>query len=577
MTHRQLPILAAIVVVLSVSGLASAQENKSDPDKPKTANDIRRDKAFDLLESLADQMSLLQSTENRARLGSNIAGSLWDHDEKRARTLLVSVEDDIRTGLRTAEGSDPPDGRTRLVFLNLRADTVKRIVKRDPDLAFAFFKATEPPPAELRRSGFAEMEQALEIQLAREIAEDSPEIALALGRKSLARGLSDNLVMLLSKLKKKHPDQARLLFREIVFKLRDVDFTRDWRAFYLAQNLARSFTPPAADDSTYRELIELFIASAQAHRCGDKMEGNDWAGFCSQIGSLLPLMEKIDPVRSGRLKQWASEDSEPQYSSEVWNELSELSQTGTVDEILALVSKYPQNEREVYWQAVTRALTTRDFDRARQIAADYRGDAEVRRAILEQVERAQKSIEQNEKKLAEAQTSLDTLPRSQQIALLLFFADRIGAGDPKAALKLLDQASGIVEAIKPGKEQMETQLTLAAKYCLEKSDRGLVIMESLLPRLNELVAAAAKLDRYENNYLREGEWNMSGEGGVGSLLNGLAQNAGFFAWCDFDRAVIIAGQFDRTELRMMAQLKLAQSILAGPPKPLPIASLPAIY
>jgi hypothetical protein len=34
----------------------------------------------------------------------------------------------------------------------------------------------------------------------------------------------------------------------------------------------------------------------------------------------------------------------------------------------------------------------------------------------------------------------------------------------------------------------------------------------------------------------------------------------------FDRAVSLAAQFERTEIRMMAQLKLAQGILAGPPK-----------
>ena len=59
---------------------------------------------------------------------------------------------------------------------------------------------------------------------------------------------------------------------------------------------------------------------------------------------------------------------------------------------------------------------------------------------------------------------------------------------------------------------------------------------------------------------------MSGEGGLGNLLTVLAKNAGYFAWCDFDRAVNLANQFDRPEIRLMAQLKLAQGILAGPPK-----------
>ena len=89
-------------------------------------------------------------------------------------------------------------------------------------------------------------------------------------------------------------------------------------------------------------------------------------------------------------------------------------------------------------------------------------------------------------------------------------------------------------------------------------------MESLMPKLNDLVGAATKLDEYDTHYLRDGEWNMSAGGSVGNLLTFLAQNAGYFAWCDFDRAVTLSGQFERSEIRMMAQLKLAQAILGGP-------------
>jgi hypothetical protein len=70
---------------------------------------------------------------------------------------------------------------------------------------------------------------------------------------------------------------------------------------------------------------------------------------------------------------------------------------------------------------------------------------------------------------------------------------------------------------------------------------------------------------------------MSSEGNVGKLLTGMAQNAGYFAWCDFDRAVSAAAQFERPELRLMAQLKLAQSILAGPPKRITPIDVPFRY
>lgn len=91
-------------------------------------------------------------------------------------------------------------------------------------------------------------------------------------------------------------------------------------------------------------------------------------------------------------------------------------------------------------------------------------------------------------------------------------------------------------------------------------------MESQLPKLNELIEAAVKLDGFDTQYVRDGEWNMSANGNLGEVLTDLSQNAAYFAWCDFDRAVNMAAQFERAEIRMMAQLKLAQSILSGPPK-----------
>lgn len=91
-------------------------------------------------------------------------------------------------------------------------------------------------------------------------------------------------------------------------------------------------------------------------------------------------------------------------------------------------------------------------------------------------------------------------------------------------------------------------------------------MESVVPKLNELVDISIKLDGYDTNYLRDGEWNMSAGGATGEILTRLSNQAGRFAWCDFDRAVNLASQFERPEIRLMAHLKLAQSILEGPPK-----------
>src|ERR1044072_9222537 len=121
-------ILIAIVLLL-LFPIANAQETTANT---KTVDTARREKAVELLESLATQVTSLQSAENRARIGANIAESLWQHNEKRARALFISIEDDINLGFQNRDLKDQEDGLAVRVFLKLRGDTVQRIAKYDP-------------------------------------------------------------------------------------------------------------------------------------------------------------------------------------------------------------------------------------------------------------------------------------------------------------------------------------------------------------------------------------------------------------------------------------------------------------
>src|SRR3569832_1213027 len=131
----------------------------------------------------------------------------------------------------------------------------------------------------------------------------------------------------------------------------------------------------------------------------------------------------------------------------------------------------------------------------------------------------------------------------QRAQLLIGLAGNLGPKNKAAALKLLDEAVVLVEGIKQPGERIRTRLYLASLYCLQGSDRGLDIVQSQIPKLNELIDAAVKLDGLDTNYLRDGEWNMSATGEIGSLLTTMSQNAGSFAWRDFDRAEILVGLF----------------------------------
>src|SRR5262245_3710826 len=108
----------------------------------KESDPALREKAYKQLDSLADQIGSLQSGENRARLGSNIAISLWPHNETRAREMFATVTNEIKAGL--AANDDPDRYLAKPNFIKLREETAMRIGMFDPEWALRFLEATNP-------------------------------------------------------------------------------------------------------------------------------------------------------------------------------------------------------------------------------------------------------------------------------------------------------------------------------------------------------------------------------------------------------------------------------------------------
>ena len=560
-SHRSLPALIFVVILLSAfAGRAQPQQEKTTPEKEENA--ALREKAFKLLESVASQLGTLQSAENRARMGSNLVESFWKHDEERARSLLRSVQEEIRSELQRRER---PNHDTMLeVFLKLRLDTVERVAKHDPEAALEFLKVTEPVFEEGRRPyNFVENERGVEMRLAKQIAVDNPDVALQLARRVLNRYLSADLLLFLRKLNRKHPEKGQILYKEMVAKVRESDFD-DWQTRNFAQTFVRAFTPPEADESIYKELVSFFVTKALDNGCGKKRE-DDEANFCTWLLSGIRDLSKYDS-RAASLKQWTSEEAESERSFIGYEELQELMEENAVDQLQEIASKHPEMRMTIYTRLIDREVVAGNYDQARKLIGQWNDMPELQQQLLAYVDHRQKQSNLDEKSLHDIQMKLTQIKEPHgQVKFLMSMVVQLDV-NRKDALKLLNQANDIAENMKPGKEQTESRLALAILYCYQKNERGFAMMESLVPKLNELVDVAVKLDGYDTDYLRDGEWNMSANGSVGAILTQLSQRAGDFAWYDFDRAVALASQFERPEIRMMAHLKLAQSILAGPPK-----------
>lgn len=558
MFHRSFLIsITASILLFSVSIRAQAPAPNKGLDERAAA--ATRKKAIDLLELVAGQVETLRSAENRARIRSNVAVLLWDHDEKRSRRLFALVEEDIKAGLRDTDSKDPHNHTLR-VFLQLRRDTLERIGKHDPVLALEFLRATRPT-LDSDQYQLLESEKHLELRLASQIAAKNPQLALKLGRDSLAKGFFADLLSVLFRLQK-DKEAWRSFYQAIVTKLKSANLEQAAGASEIAVNLARWFQPPEADEQIYRDLIDILLASAVAKGCA--VGANEHGlGFCFQIGSLFPILEKYDALRAAPFRRWAGRaqgfGSQPP-------QVRDVIESGTIEEILALAPKYPELQAQIYWSAMAKAEAFGDVAMARKIASDSPEEGQ-REYMLRRIERSQMVKSMTAEELAAIQQELSRMDTDHdRVQALIYIAGQIAAKDRKTALGFLSQAGEIIDSTMSGKNRLERQIMLALQYSELKNERGFAIIESLMPKLNELVSAAAVLNGFENNYLRDGEWNMTGEGAVGALLTTLAWNAGNFARLDFDRSVTLANQLERAELRLMAQQKIAQSVLSNQPK-----------
>lgn len=553
--------LSVVVALLLFASSTRSQETPAL--RPVEEAAALRKKAITLLESVASQTDSLRSAENRARIGSNAAALLWTHDERRARAIFAAVGEDIKTGFNETSPNEEIQSRNYLVFDKLRSDTIERIAPHDPELALEFLLVTkfQPDTRSLRYVG-PDRERILEVRLAGLIAAKNPQLALKLARQSLANGFSPDLLSLLVRLDLRDKESARSLHREIFDKLKNTNLGRTSNAIDLAVGLATEFQPPEVEVVVYRDLLGIVLRAALADGCGDT---NNYAPICYATASLLPKLEEYFGSQAAPLRRFRSYEHYQPAPARV----SFVLQNGTIEEMLALVPKYPELQDGIYWAAMEKARASGDMTKARAVAASH-PDEQKRGNLLQELSRSQRSEPFNAAELTQIQREISGLPNQQKVQSLMYRATQISLSDRRVALALLNQASDIIDTMRPLKTQLAAQVRLALLYCSLKSDRGLAIMEGLLPRLNELVSAAALLDEVENNYLRDGEWNMTAEGVIGSLLTLLAQNAGTFAAFDFDRSLTLARQFARPELRLMAELKLAQGVLGNQSKPLPL-------
>ena len=568
MTHRSCLIVLACSFLL-FPFVIQAQETTAAEKSEENPGQSKENKAFGLIGSVAAGAAMLRVPENRIRVTATVADLLWSQDEKRARALFENVTSEMSAIVSGIDCSDPQVQNSFQSFGELRFELIERMARRDPDLALKFLRFTREPASGggvPRAYGVSDNEISLEIRLANLVVEKDPERALRIARASLSRGVSYELSGLLSQLQQKDQESARTFYKEIVDKLNDESLVANQQVANFAANLLSSFRPPQVDEQTFSELIKAVSSAAVSLRPGEGQSGaNFHQNLANQLRNMMTDVEKYAPANAIKLRALMEgiEHTQSPYEK-LQRELQTIAQQGTVDDMLALADKHPLEMRDqIYQQATWTALSKGDANRARQIAAELISDPGQRRNMLDQIERNLMWNAINEGRVAEARQTLSKIRTPEERAqFLIQLARNVAAkDDKKTARNLLDEAETILNVAASGSSRMQNQIELADAYSSLDVGRSFAIIGPLVARLNELIAAAVVLDGFDNRYLKDGEWVKSA-GSVGNLVNSFGDKLASLAQLDFDRALALSEQLERSEVRLMVQLKMAQAVSA---------------
>jgi hypothetical protein len=591
MISRKLLTAFALSLLILMTGAAQTSSSlpESKEEKEKARKELER-KALALLNETLDSAPGLKLAENRALVQAQAADLLWTREEKRARALFRDAMTGAGEALQSAGAQSSRRDMSYWMLVQSRSQTLQMIAARDPQLALDLLRATRPASQENTESdenfGMGNQELRLEQSIAAQVAESDPKRALQIAQESLNKGITFGLINVLQRLQQKDAEAATRLAGDIVKKLQADNLTTNQEGSFTAMELLRSVLSPqtqpntsgmrssvqatekikplSLDDQTIRELAGVVVNAALKSPLGGP-------GLLMQLQPVLPELEKRIPERAPQLRRKIGEMNQsldPQ--AKAWMQFESLSRGGSTDAVLDAAAKAPAEVRGgLYSMAAMRLLQTGEMERARQVITQNLSGTE-RDQLLALIDRAAITRVLEQGKLDEAKQLVSRIRAKERraSALAQLAAGVAAKGDRKVALSLLDEARGLIDRQPDNQKEIEASLEVARGYALVDPARAFELLDPLINQANEMLAAAALLEKFGSGpgLFRKGEMVLQpGFAGGGALYGQYVKALAELARADFERTKSAADKFGRDEVRLMARLLIAQSVLSDRP------------
>ncbi len=593
--------IASLVLGLLFPILVAAQVTVSEKEKQGQEAEKREQlkrKTLGLVDEIISGTWGLKLPENRAFLQAAAADLLWAQDEKRARNLfwdalnslgLTAIIDETatkdmpkeaqrkETSPKSQNSNKAKRQREYYEIYTVRREFLRTVARRDPQLALDMLQATRqgPPPetnATFRLPGEADLEQ----EIANESVERDPKRALQIARESLAKGLSFELINLLTRLNQKSHEAGTEFAGDIIEKLQTTSLTSDLRAWWIATSLLLSSSAPEprlADapapafkwlplklsDDQRGNLVQLLTDAALS----PSVNPNTLNG----LSEVMREIEQYAPDRVAKLKiKMAQATTRLTQEQKEWSTYNTLFRMGTSEEMIKAAATAGDEQRySLYREAVIKAAAEGKADALREFINREVEDESRRKALLDSLDTEQIGFAANRGKTDELLKALPLIRLKEQrawaMAELAILLEK--KGDHDKALELLNEAQTLVKVDLMSETHSRALLTLLLAYALVDPPRAFAMVEPIIDRANDNISKLLLLDKIaKSGAVKNGEIILN-QPNIPLDFAMLKYGPGVvaIAKADFNRTKGLADRFQRNELRLLAGLVLAQSLL----------------
>jgi tetratricopeptide (TPR) repeat protein len=582
--------LFLLLISLSVTAQISEQEKKQK--ELEHQQELKRQTRA-LLDEIAAGSASLKLPENRSFILGRAADLLWEQDEKRARSMFWEALNNLNLMTDPGDAAKVPVGdksqsqNAYFEMFEARRGLLRLVASRDPQLALDMLHATRQPLLEQKKGNLRfPGERDLEMQIASEAAARDPERAFQMARDSLAKGLSFELFSLVYRLNEQDSELATKFAGEIIDKLKTENIATDLYGWNLAiglletsrtpKQVAENAQAPAPlrmrplklEEDLRRGLVEMLANAALG--VSPKIDLNS-------LSEVMPEIEEFAPERVAVLRRKLGEVNRSlNKEQQDWNEYNSLVLNGSAEDMLKAAAKASDEPREaLYQQAIIAAAMGGRDDSVREFINTQIEDESRRKRLIDSLDSEMIEREAYRGRLEELRKLLPLVrlkeQRASALAYIAIMLEKKGEHDE--ALTLLNEAQGLVKTDLTSETQSNGLLLLVLAYAQVEPAKAFVIIERTIDRANDEITKALLVARLlkQSGFVKKGEisLNQSGLVPIDFALFRYGKGVMALANADFNRTKAAADRLQRNELRLMARLLIAQSLLkrdgANPP------------